>query len=158
MSERKRFNALHELGHLVLDFNGINDLKTKESFCHLFASEMLIPTQELKRILGTARKKVSYKEIIPLQERYGISYDALMYKASECGIISGQCFRWFSIHKNQDPSYKSFIQQSRYPDEESKRFDCLVHRALYSDLIDVEKAASLLCVNSDVIQHEFAMV
>lgn len=155
-SERKRFTALHELGHLVMQFEKGLEFKEEESLCHNFANEMLIPEKEMVRILGIARKSVSAKEIRPLQERFGISYDALMHKAKNSGIISSQCYKWYFIHKNQDPSYKGFVEKSLYREEKSNRFESLVYKALYSDLITISKAANLLCINVDDVREDYA--
>lgn len=155
-SERKRFTALHELGHLVMRFEEGLESKEEEFLCHSFAGEMLIPESEMARILGIARKSVSAKEIRPLQERFGMSYDALMHKAKESGIISLQCYKWYFIHKNQDPAYKRFVEKSLYREEKSNRFESLVYKALYSDLITVSKAANLLRINIDDVREDHA--
>lgn len=156
-SERKRFTALHELGHLIMRFKDGTELKEEEALCNLFASEMLIPESEMRRILGFARKSIAYKEVSPLQTRFGISYDALMYKASECGVITAQCYKWYNIHKNQDPSYKQFVEKSVCRAEESNRFTSLVYKALYSELITISKAASLLRIGIEDVRGDYAL-
>ena len=50
--ERKRFTALHELGHLIMHFDEAIDDKKKEALCHLFASEFLIPQKSFKKCVG----------------------------------------------------------------------------------------------------------
>ena len=156
-SERKRFTALHELGHLIMRFKDGTELKEEETLCNLFASEMLIPESEMRRILGFARKSIAYKEVSPLQTRFGISYDALMYKASECGVVTAQCYKWYNIHKNQDPSYKQFVEKSVCRAEESNRFTSLVYKALYSELITISKAASLLRIGIEDVRGDYAL-
>lgn len=144
-AERKRLTALHETAHALLRFDEGIDSKTEESWCNLFASEMLISEEQLRGALGASRKQVSWREIVDLQQRYGISYDALMYKAHECGIINDQSYKWFNIHKNKEPSYKAFVEQSRYRGfESSGRFEKLVYKAVYCDLIGYEQATDLL--------------
>lgn len=155
-SERKRFTALHELGHLIMLFKEGVEAKEEELLCNLFANEMLIPESEMKRILGIARKSISYKEVSPLQARFGISYDALMYKACECGVITPQCYKWYNIHKSQDPSYKQYVEKSICRKEESNRFTSLVYKALYSELITISKAANLLRINIDDVREDYA--
>ena len=144
-AERKRLTALHECAHALLRFDEGIDSKTEESWCNLFASEMLISEEQLRGALGASRKQVSWREIVDLQQRYGISYDALMYKAHECGIINDQSYKWFNIHKSKEPSYKAFVEHSRYRGfESSGRFEKLVYKAVYCDLIDYEQATDLL--------------
>lgn len=156
--ERKRFTALHELGHLVLHFPKMIDSKTEESFCHLFASEMLLPESELKRILGDVRKDISYQELRTLQLGYGISCDAIMYKAKECGIVSEQRFRSFCIQKNKSSSFKALVEKSLYHYEESTRFVSLVYKALSKELITISKAASLLHQDVEKVRQDLALV
>ena len=144
-AERKRLTALHECAHALLSFDKGISSKTEESYCNLFASEMLISAEQLRKALGATRKQVSWREIVDLQQRYGISYDALMYKARECGVINDQSYKWFNIHKGKDPSYKAFVEQSRCRSiESSVRFEKLVYKALYCELIDYAKATDLL--------------
>ena len=51
-TERKRFTALHELGHLIMKFDESVDEKAKERLCHAFASEFLIPSNTFRGIVG----------------------------------------------------------------------------------------------------------
>ena len=156
--ERKRFTALHELGHLVLQFPQNIDNKQEESFCHLFASEMLVPESELKRILGKNRKDISYQELKPIQLSYGISCDAIMYKAKDCGIISEQRFRTFCIQKNRAKGFKALIEQTLFHQETSTRFVSLVYKALSKELITISKAASLLHQDIEQVRRDLALV
>ena len=55
-TERKRFTALHELGHLIMNFDESVDEKAKEKLCHAFASEFLIPSEVFKDIIGDISK------------------------------------------------------------------------------------------------------
>lgn len=145
--ERKRFTALHELGHLLLDFGEKFSDKEQESLCNLFANEMLLPETELRRLLGNSRKSIAVKELRPIQVRYGISCDAIMFKAKECGIITASFYKWFCIKKNQNIKYKLFVERTDAPAETSHRFESLVYKALENELITMSKAASLLCTD-----------
>ena len=156
--ERKRFTALHELGHLVLKFPKSIDEKQEESLCHLFASEMLIPESELKHILGPARKDISYQELKAIQLGYGISCDAIMYKAKECGIISEQRYRTFCIQKNKVARFEALVERTLYHPEESTRFVSLVYKALSKELITISKAASLLHQDIEQVRKEFILI
>lgn len=51
-AERQRFTALHELGHLLLNFDQELQEKEIERLCNIFANEMLIPTSEFIRLIG----------------------------------------------------------------------------------------------------------
>lgn len=79
-SERKRFTALHELGHIILPFSNSVSEKEEESLCNLFANEMLILESVFKNVFGQRRQDISYQELRTIQLQYGISCDAMMYK------------------------------------------------------------------------------
>lgn len=157
-SERKRFTALHELGHIILKFSkGISE-KEEEALCNLFANEMLIPENVLKNFLGEKRYDISYQELKSIQLQFGISCDALMYKAKECGIITEQRYKYFCIQKNRNSSFKHLVETSLCPKEESLRFNRLVYNALSNELVSVSKAASLLKQPIEKVRGDLALV
>ena len=143
-AERKRFTALHELGHLLLNFDPSLSQNEKESYCNLFANEMLISGKQFIRQIGSSRKDISLLELIPLQKQFGISIDALMYKAKELNVISEQRYRTYCIKKNGNPVLKGMANECRYSNEYSDRFERLIYRAVASEVISYSKAAALL--------------
>ncbi|MBQ0072518.1 MAG: ImmA/IrrE family metallo-endopeptidase, partial [Spirochaetales bacterium] len=157
-SERKRFTAMHELGHLLLSFSSSITAAEEEKLCNCFASEMLIPESSFKREFGNTRRTVSYQELRSMQIRYGISCDALMYKAKECGVISPRVYSSFCIRKNQHPEFKQMVERSFYPEEESLRFVRLVYKALSNEFISISKAASLLHQSVEQVRSESGLI
>lgn len=153
-SERKRFTALHELGHLILNFDDSVSEKDEETLCNLFANEMLILESMFKRIVGDSRREITYPELRAVQIHFGISCDALMYKAKTCGIISEPRYKSYCIQKNRNSAFKERIEQSYYPQEESNRFNRLVYNALSNELITFSKAASLLQTSVEKVQED----
>lgn len=143
-SERMRFTAMHELGHLLLPIEESLAERSIESICNSFANEMLLPEEEFKSKLGTRRSQISYSELECLQRQYGISCDAMMYKAKACNIISEQYFKRYCITKNSNPEFKALVEQNLYPAESTLRFRRLVYQALSNNLISISNAASLL--------------
>ena len=144
--ERKRFTLLHELGHIVMNFVADLAQDTVEHLCHFFASEMLISTQRFVELIGERRPFISLKELKAIQEDYGISVEALMYKAKDLGVISEGRFRSFCIRRSSDSKLKEWIEKSVFPDNANviSRFERLVFRAFASEAISSSKAASLL--------------
>lgn len=140
-SEHKRFTMFHELGHLLMVCTkGIDE----EKMCNIFANEVLIPSDRLKRLIGESRKDISLVELKSIQMEYGISVDALMYKASQLNIITDRRYVSFQKKKNALPSFKESVVRGEYPMEYTSRFDRLVYRALASEIITYSKAAALL--------------
>ena len=143
-TERKRFTALHELGHLVLNIaEGVED-KAVEKLCNQFANEVLLPESVVRKRLGDSGNKVlSMQELIELQKQFGISVDAIIYKLHEMGVLNDSRF---SAHfrKKSNEAYKNYVEQSRIGVEHSGRFECLVYNALAKDLVSLSKAIELL--------------
>ncbi|MCR5766393.1 MAG: ImmA/IrrE family metallo-endopeptidase [Treponema sp.] len=157
-SERKRFTALHELGHIILPFDESVEEKNEENLCSLFSNEMLILESVFKNMFGSSRHDISYQELRAIQMQYGISCDALMYKAKESGIISEQRHKTYCIQKNRIPEFKKRMETSLYPPEESNRFVRLVYNALSNELITTSKAASLLHQSLEQVRGDLALV
>ncbi len=143
-SERRRFTAFHELAHLFLNFPPSLSEKECEVLCNTFASEMLLPGDVFKSLAGEKRSKITIPELLAIQKQYGISIDALMYKAKEIGIISERSHRQHFIDKNISKEFKEIVEQSHWEEKGASRFERLVYRALSDSLISFSKAASLL--------------
>lgn len=143
-AERQRFTALHELGHILLHFNDDMEDKDTERLCNVFANEMLLPASQFIEMVGASRKDISLQELIPLQMQYGLSIDALMYKAKELGIITEQRYKGYCIKRNGSSDFRSQVVENRYPQEDSRRFQVLVYKAISQEVISISKASSLL--------------
>ena len=139
--DRLRFTALHELGHLVLDIRNYSE-KDQEHYCNYFASSMLIPDKTLRDELGEKRREIEFLELGLVKIQYGISVQALLYRAKDLGIISKPYFqqlysqiRNFGWRKNEPFEYVGL--------EKSFKFDQLLLRAYAEGVISMSKAASL---------------
>jgi len=157
-SERKRFTALHELGHILLRFDNNLDSKKREYLCNLFANEMLISRDVFIRLIGHSRKNISLLELRDIQKQFGISIDALMYKANYLNIITDNRYKYFCISKNKNPDFKSAVNKSVANQEKSSRFERLVYRAMASDLLTASKAAVLLNKPITAVREDFILV
>ena len=156
--ERKRFTAMHELGHLMLVFDESLSQKEIERFCNLFANEMLISQDVFKRILGISRHDISLNELRAIQSNFGISVEAQMFKSKQLEIISDSRYRYFCITKNQNLAFKEQVEKSTYHEEKSNRFTSLVYRALASELITFSKASELLNESINVVREQLELV
>ena len=144
-TERKRFTALHELGHLIMKFDESVDDKSKEKLCHAFASEFLIPSKIFRNIVGDiSRRTLNMVAFAEIQHNFGISIDALIKKAEDEGMIAGNRYKNYHIQKNTNPSFKQYVEKSRIENEHPRRFVSLVYDAYSKSLISVSKAATLL--------------
>ena len=119
---------------------------------------MLILESMFRRIIGESRREITYPELRAVQIHFGISCDALMYKAKTCGIISEPRYKSYCIQKNRNSAFKERIEQSYYPQEESNRFNRLVYNALSNELITISKAASLLHTSVEQVRGDLMPV
>ena len=156
--ERKRFTIMHELGHLLLNFDESLPQKEVERFCNLFANEMLISHDVFKKLLGEFRHDISLNELRAIQSNFGLSVEAQMFKAKQLNIISDSRYKYFCITKNQNPAFKEQVEKSTYHEEVSTRFESLIYRALASELITYSKASVLLNESINVIREQLKLV
>lgn len=157
-SERKRFTALHELGHLLMAFPSDFANKRIEKYCNLFANEMLIPQDVFKQKIGENRSDISLRELIDIQKQFGISIDALMYKAHYLNIITERRHTAFCRKKNALHDFKSQVEMNRTADEHPMRFERLVFRALADERISFSKAGVLLNRSINDVREELELV
>lgn len=142
--ERKRFTILHELGHLLINLNALEE-KDKEKYCHAFASEMLLAQKKLYEEFGNRRSGISLEELKNIQKKYGISITAIVYKLSEMKIISKEQMTKFFKDLNFNPTLKQVVETSRFDGvEKSDRYYNLIYRAVAEEYITLSKASALL--------------
>ncbi|MFV0390333.1 MAG: helix-turn-helix domain-containing protein [Paludibacteraceae bacterium] len=139
--DRIRFTLLHELAHLLLKFGDITE-RQKETLCHQFAGAMLLPEKTLKAELGEHRNKLSINELGNIKKQYGISMQAVVMRAKDCGIINDHYTKqFFFLIKQMNWKVDEPVEYNGA--EESNRFEQLLFRALVEDQISMSKAASL---------------
>lgn len=138
--DRKRFTALHELGHLLLPLRGVNN-KLAEKYCNRFAGAMLLPKEAAFEEFGHNRKKISIHELGIVKQQFGMSIQAIVYRLKDLGIISEHYMRYYFKYINEMGWKKSepFTYNGK---EKSDRFNQLIYRALFEDIISMSKAAS----------------
>lgn len=85
-AERSRFDAAHELGHLVMHRHGApQDSKQAESEADRFASEFLMPSDD---VLSRIRHVTDVADLIRGKKRWGVSVAALNYRLHKLGVVS----------------------------------------------------------------------
>lgn len=132
--ERKRFTALHELGHLLFDFIESLDVRTKEKCCHKFASALLFPAHIAYSHIGKKRSALALEELVELKNSYGISVAALVHRLKDLNIITDVYYNHiFDDWIKQNPTEEGW---GGYPlmDHEEK-YQRMVHRALAEGIV-----------------------
>lgn len=87
---RSRFDAAHELGHLVMHHESIPGSALKERQAHLFASCLLAPPDALRDELP---RRADWGALVLLKERYGMSVKSLAFAAHRLGVWSDTTYQ-----------------------------------------------------------------
>jgi Zn-dependent peptidase ImmA (M78 family) len=139
--DRIRFTLFHELAHLLLKFGELTE-RQKEVLCFQFAGAMLLPEVTVKAELGEHRNNLSALELANVKKQYGISMQAIVMRAKDCGIINEHYTKQFFFFIKQ-MNWKIDEPYDYAGVEESNRFEQLLFRALIEDQISMSKAAAL---------------
>lgn len=83
--ERSRFDAAHELGHLILHRHGIPQGKDIEAEADQFAAHLLMPR---KTVIAHANRYLSLEDIIKLKQHWKVSAMALIMQMKNVGAIT----------------------------------------------------------------------
>jgi Zn-dependent peptidase ImmA (M78 family) len=98
-AERTRFDAAHELGHLVMHRQTVGGAYANmEIEANAFASAFLMPPADLKAELPHVR---SLDDIIKAKGRWGVSALALNYALNKIGCVSDWHYRQYTIALGQ---------------------------------------------------------
>jgi Zn-dependent peptidase ImmA (M78 family)/transcriptional regulator with XRE-family HTH domain len=91
---RSRFDAAHELGHLVMHHEGEPGDRLLERQAHAFASAFLMPADQMIDCLP--RRPPSggdWQRLFELRQRWGVSVAAILYRARELDVLPEAGFR-----------------------------------------------------------------
>lgn len=89
-AENSRFDAAHELGHLVLHQDGKTTGRVAEDQANRFASAFLMPKAD---VLAHVSDIYSLDQIMRLKQRWRVSLAALNYRLHKVGITSDWRYR-----------------------------------------------------------------
>ncbi len=135
--DRFRFNAAHEIGHLVMKSTG--DAKIDEAFAHRFAASFLVPAEAARRELGQRRRGLDMDELGLLKQRWGLSMQAWIRRAHDLEIISAQLYRRLNMRFRREGWHRK--EPVEYAGTESPTLlRRLVLRALTERMITSEEA------------------
>lgn len=96
---RSRFDALHELGHLVLHADRTVEEREKEA--NAFASAFLLPAATWGREASSVQQRTSPWSYHRLKERWGGSVKAQMYRACDLGLLDRRGFQCAMVRYSQ---------------------------------------------------------
>jgi len=105
-AEHSRFDAAHELGHLVLHRHGPPRGIEAERQANAFASAFLMPRGS---VFAKAPKFPTYDNLVRLKRNWGVSVAALAYRLHSLGLVSDWQFRGLYVEiskrgKDREPN------------------------------------------------------
>jgi Zn-dependent peptidase ImmA (M78 family) len=89
-AEHCRFDAAHELGHLVMHRHGISQGLEIEKEANMFASAFLMPRSS---ILSIAPRLPTLEKLIAIKKYWGVSVAALNYRIHAISLTSEWIYR-----------------------------------------------------------------
>jgi len=81
---RARFDAAHELGHLVMHGESVWGVKEVETQAHKFAAEFLMPEADIRDELPA---RADWATLFYLKQRWHMSIAALLMRAKDLGVM-----------------------------------------------------------------------
>lgn len=97
-AERSRFDAAHELGHLLLHKHGVPRDRKAEQDANDFASAFLMPKSS---IIAQSPKFPSIQNLIELKKIWRVSLAAMVYRLKKLNLISEWQHRTIIINMNK---------------------------------------------------------
>jgi Zn-dependent peptidase ImmA (M78 family)/DNA-binding XRE family transcriptional regulator len=93
-SERSRYDAAHELGHLLLHRHGSPQGREAEREADIFAGAFLMPKAS---VIARSPRFPSVDDLVRLKRIWSVSVAALNYRLHEVGMLSEWQYRTLSI-------------------------------------------------------------
>ncbi|MGQ4367795.1 helix-turn-helix domain-containing protein [Streptomyces violaceoruber] len=90
---RQRFDVAHELGHLVMHGDAEPGGRIVEAQAHRFAAELLMPADQFRNLLPVTMSSTVWRTLARLKEQWGVSMQALLYRARWLGQLSDTSYR-----------------------------------------------------------------
>lgn len=143
-TERSRFDAAHELGHLVMHKHGApQDSRQAESEADRFASAFLMPTDD---VMSRIRYVPDLECLIHAKKRWGVSVAALNYRLHKLRVVS----EWQNRSLNVEMSSRGYRRQEPegLPPETSALWP-QIFTSLWRERITREQIAAELNIPTD---------
>ncbi len=91
---RSRFDAAHELGHLIMHSDADPLSLEQERQAHMFASAFLMPSASVScDLIHRAPTLTTWEDVLERRAHWGVSAKALLYRSREMGTLAEVGFR-----------------------------------------------------------------
>lgn len=145
--EHSRFDAAHELGHLVLHRHGGPSGRKAEEEANRFASSFLMPAAD---ILARIPRVHTLNQIVEAKRRWSVSVMAMIYRLHALKVISDWQYRTFCIQAS-DLGYRT-AEPFGIPREQSLVWQKVL-TALWMERITKKQIAERLFVPVEEIEN-----
>lgn len=93
-AERRRFDAAHELGHLVMHWRGITRSRQTERLADDFGSAFLMPRGS---VIANQPRNIALPTLIKAKKHWGVSVAALVVRMHRLGLLTDWQYRTLFI-------------------------------------------------------------
>jgi len=146
-TERSRFDAAHELAHLVLHkHGGPKQGRSAELEAHAFASSFLMPQDD---VLATIPFVTTLKQVVREKKRWGVSVAALAHRLHKLRVLTDWQYRTFCIQINRTYGEN---EPDGLPPERSRVWQ-MVLTALWKEGVARHHIAMELCIPDDEMEN-----
>lgn len=147
-AEHSRFDAAHELGHLVLHkHGGPQQGREAEHEANNFASSFLMPEAD---ILARVPYIMALDQMVAAKKRWGVSVAALAYRLHKLKVLSDWQYRTFCIQINTRGFRTK--EPNEMPREESAVWSKVLTQ-LWSERITKSHVAADLFIPADEVEN-----
>lgn len=174
--ERRIFSIAHELGHILLHFNSVqNNLtsedKTEEKEANQFASHFLMPQEDFIKVWNSSANNDFVDRVIRVKQIFRVSYQVVLYRLSEYvneNDINFDVWKFFNISYMR--KYKVKIDRTKELNSvldtnsrelralsnqfyASGRLAELVKKAVDKNIINLDTAADILNISVKDVEN-----
>jgi len=152
--EHGRFDAAHELGHLVLHRHGHPHGRAAEQEANAFASAFLMPAQMVR---AHVPRGASLPQLIQLKKTWNVSVAELAHRSHDVGLLSDWLYRGLCIEMGR-LGYRT-NEPSPMPNRETSQVLNKIFTALRDDGLSKSDVAKALRIHtSDLDAIVFGLV
>ncbi len=152
-AERSRFDAAHELGHLVLHKHAIPTGTDVERDADKFASAFLMPASNIRASLSRLETVPS---LIKAKKNWKVSLAALAYRIHKLGIISDWHYRTLCIEMSKNGFTKK--EPESIPREQSKIWEMIFENLRADNITKADIAKDLDILPSEIETFVFGLI
>ena len=149
------FTLFHELAHLLLKKDGIDDWQTDEKWCNELAGNVLMPKDELSKVIG--RDIADLKEIKRIAKSFKVSLYACLVRLRVLGEISQDTYEKFEQELNKEYEEEQKKARERKggatrnrPEEVLKQYGGIYTKSLFQAYYNKEIGLHRLCQAFDL--------